>query len=207
MMEFITNTLSSVSLADKLNSAWMNYLYAVDDLCTTMNEEGSKHPTALNDEMHDKALIDKAVKRVIRCHSYGVTLVANLLSRGWRGQETRTVYRRRGDSTYGDYIYLWDGCECRQYTRGPISEVDEGAFESWYNILIAAKAWSSAKDEYDRQKDKAIKFNEEMVASAARDKDALAQLQHKNNRYDNLEKKRLKMSMDWHLSRIIEIPD
>lgn len=207
MMEFIFTTSSITTLTDKLNAAWENYLCAVDDLCTTMNEEGSKHPTALNDEMHDKALIDKAVKRVIRCHSYGVTLVANLLSRGWRGQETHTVYQRRGDSTYGDYIYLWDGCECRQYTRGPIVEVDEAVFESWYNILIDAKAWSSAKDEYDRQKDKAIKFNEEMVKSAARDKDALARLQHKNNRYDNLEKKRLQMNIDWYLSRIIEIPD
>lgn len=207
MMEFIFTTSSITTLTDKLKNAWTNYLYAVDDLCTTMNEEGSKHPTALNDEMHDKKLITVASARAIRCHSYGVTIVANLLSRGWRGQETRTVYRRRGDSTYGDYIYLWDGCECRQYTRGPICEVYEGVFESWYNILIAAKAWLSAKDEYDRQKDRAIKFNEEMVASAARDKDALAQLQHKNNRHDNFEKKRLQMNIDWYLSRIIEIPD
>ena len=206
-MEVITNTPSSITLADKLNNAWSNYLHATDDFCHTMNEEGSKHPTALNNEMHDKALISKAVERATRCHSYGVTLIANLLARGWRGQETRTIYRRRGDSTYGDYIFVWGDDSCRQYTRGPISEVNEAIFESWYNILIAAKAWSSAKSEYDRQKEKAIEFNAEMANSAARDKDALASLQHKNNRHDNLEKKRLQMNIDWYLSRIIEIPD
>ena len=207
MMEFINVTTSSISLADKLKNAWTNYLYAVDDLCDTMNEEGSKHSTALNDEMHDKALITVASERATRCHSYGLTLVANLLSHGWRGQETRTVYRRRGEGTYGDYIYLWDGCECRQYTRGSIVEVDEGVFESWYNILIAARAYCRAKDEYERMKQKAIKFNDEMADSAARDEDALASIQHKNNRHDNFEKKRLKMNIDWYLSRIIEIPD
>ena len=207
MMEFITNTPSSITLADKLNNAWSNYLHATDDFCHTMNEEGSKHSTALNNEMHDKALISKASARATRCHSYGVTLVANLLSRGWRGQETHTVYQRRGEGTYGDYIYLWDGCECRQYTRGPIVEVDEKIFESWYNILIAARALASAKDEYDGIKQKAIKFNDEMADSAARDKDALASIQHKNNRHDNFEKKRLQMNIDWYLSRIIELPD
>ena len=206
MMEFI-NANNGIALASKIKNAWTNYLYAIDDLCHTMNEEGSKHPTALNNEMHDKTLISKAVKRAERCHSYGLTLIANLLSRGWRGQETRTIYRRRGDSTYGDYIFVWDGCECRQYTRGPIVEVDEGVFESWYNILIAARALASAKDEYDRQKDKAIEFNAEMTSLAARDEDALARLQHKNNRHDNFEKKRLKMSVDWYLSHIIELPD
>ena len=206
MMESI-NANNGIGLASKLNAAWEDYLYSLDNLCHTMNEEGSKHPTALNDEMHDKGLISKAVERAVRCHSYGLTLVANLLSRGWRGQETRTIYRRRGDSTYGDYIFVWDGCECRQYTRGPIVEVDEGVFESWYNILIAAKAWSSAKSEYDRMKQKAIEFNAEMANSATRDEDALAQLKHKNNRHDNLEKKRLQMNIDWYLSRIIEIPD
>ena len=207
MMDVITNTPSSITLATSIKNAWEDYLYAVDNFCHTMNEEGSKHPTALNNEMHDKTLISKAVERATRCHSYGVTLIANLLARGWRGQETRTIYRRRGDSTYGDYIFVWDGCECRQYTRGSICEVDEVIFESWYNILIAAKAWSSAKSEYDRMKQKAIEFNDEMANSAARDKDALASIQHKNNRYDNLEKKRLKMNIDWYLSRIIEIPD
>ncbi len=206
-MEFINVTTSSIALADKLNGAWMSYLYAVDDLCIAMNKEGSKHPTALNDEMHDKTLIGKAVKRAERCHSYGLTLVANLLSRGWRGQETHTVYQRRGEGTYGDYIYLWDGCECRQYVRGPICEVDEAIFESWYNILISGRACIRAKDEYGRQRDKVIKFNDEMADSAAKDEDALASIQHKNNRHDNFEKKRLKMSIDWYLSRIIEIPD
>ena len=157
--------------------------------------------------MHDKELIGKAVARAERCHSYGLTLIANLLSRGWRGQETRTVYRRRGGGTYGDYIFVWDDGQCRQYTRGPISEVNEEIFESWYNILIAGRACIRAKDEYGRQRDKAIKFNDEMADSAARDKDALARLQHKNNRHDNLEKKRLQMNIDWYLSRIIEIPD
>lgn len=206
MMESI-NANNGIGLASKLNAAWEDYLYSLDNLCHTMNEEGSKHPTALNDEMHDKGLISKAVKRADRCHSYGVTIVANLLSRGWRGQETRTIYRLRDGGTYGDYIYLWDGCECRQYTRGSICEVDEAVFESWYNILIAARALASAKDEYDRQKDKAIKFNAGMTSLAARDKDALASIQHKNNRYDNFEKKRLKMNIDWYLSRIIELPD
>lgn len=206
MMEFI-NTPSSITLADKLNNAWSNYLHATDDFCHTMNEEGSKHPTALNNEMHDKTLIGKASERATRCHSYGVTLIANLLARGWRGQETRTIYRRRGDSTYGDYIFVWGDDSCRQYTRGPISEVNEAIFESWYNILIAARAYCRAKDEYDGIKQKAIKFNAEMADSAARDKDALASIQHKNNRHDNLEKKRLKMNVDWYLSRIIELPD
>ena len=206
MMEFI-NANNGIALASKLNAAWEDYLYALDGLCVAMNEEGSKHPTALNDEMHDKGLISKAVERAVRCHSYGLTLVANLLSRGWRGQETHTVYRRRGEGTYGDYIYLWDGCECRQYTRGPIVEVDEVIFESWYNILIAGRAYIRAMDEYGRQRDKAIKFNDEMADSAAKDEDALARLQHKNNRHDNFEKKRLKMNIDWYLSRIIEIPD
>jgi hypothetical protein len=206
MMECI-NANNGIALASKIKNAWTNYMYAVDDLYRTMDEEGSKHPTALNDEMHDKTLISKASDRATRCHSYGLTLIANLLAKGWRGQETRTIYRRRGDSTYGDYIFVWDDDQCRQYTRGPISEVDDSAFESWYNILIAAKAWSSAKSEYDRQKEKAIKFNDEMYESIARDEDALASIQHKNNRHDNLEKKRLQMNIDWYLSRIVEIPD
>ena len=207
MMEFIITTAAASTITTSISSAWMDYMYAVDGLCVAMNEEGSKHSTALNDEMHDKTLIYTAAARAERCHSYGVTIIANLLARGWRGQETRTVYRRRGDSTYGDYIYLWDGCECRQYTRGSIVEVDEGVFESWYNILIAARALASAKDEYDRQKDKAIKLNAEMTSLAARDEDALASIQHKNNRHDNFEKKRLQMNIDWYLSRIVEIPD
>lgn len=38
MMEFI-NANNGIALASKIKNAWTNYLYAIDDLCHTMNEE------------------------------------------------------------------------------------------------------------------------------------------------------------------------
>ena len=189
MMEFITD-----NAAAKMSEAADNVASIKAQLAAVIAEHGHK-----DSRMMDDSFVKRAGYVAYRHHSFGITNVVNMIMAGWYGQEYHTEYRRRGEGTYGDYIYIWDEGECRQYSRNYLS--DDEVCDVWAEIVGLSRELIIQEGCYESFKGIVDKDNKDLLATIGRFKEQLARLHH-HNRHHRSEIEELERYI-WNLERRI----
>ena len=189
MMEFITDNAAS-----KMSAAADKVASIKSRLAAVIAEHGHK-----DSRMLDAEFVNRAGYVAYRHHSHGITNVVNMIMAGWYGQDYHTEYRRRGEGTYGDYIYIWDEGECRQYSRNYLSKED--VCDVWAEIVGLSRELIIQEGNREAFKGIVDKDNKDLLATIGRFKEQLARLHH-HNRHHRSEIEELERYI-WNLERRI----